>query len=297
MIKSKSDTRFQVLANAVLIIFAVFIILPFLLLFISSFTEENSLIRNGYSFIPEAWSLEAYKYIFRNSEKIIRAYGITILVTLIGTFAHVTLAMLVAYPLSLEELPGRRAITFFLFFTLLFNGGLVPTYLLYTNFFHVKNTIWALIVPNFLLNAMNILLIRSYITSNVPKEMLEAAKVDGASELLVFLKIIIPLSKPILVTVGTFAGLNYWNDWTNGLYYITKTEHYGIQNLLNKMLTDIRELASSQYAAQAGAEIAKLPTVGVRMAIAVVAILPILIVFPFLEKYFEKGITLGAVKG
>lgn len=298
MLKSKSNFHFQVLANTVLIIFTLLVIIPFILLFMSSFTDESTLIRNGYAFIPQKFSLEAYAYIFKNANKIFRAYGITILVTVVGTFANIMMSTMIAYPLSLEKLPGRKIITFYLFFTMLFNGGLVPSYLMYTNYFHIKNSIWALIVPNLLLSAMNILLIRTYISGSIPAELFEAAKVDGANEFVVFFKLVIPLSKPIIVTMGTFAGLGYWNDWTNGLYYLTDSKYYSIQNLLNKMITDIQVLASnSAMASQASSEIAKLPTVGVRMAIAVVAMLPIFAVFPFLQKYFQKGIALGAVKG
>ena len=285
MIRSKSNMRFQVLANFILILFTIFVITPFILLIMSSFTEESTLIRNGY-------------YIWKNASKIMRAYGITILVTVVGTAVNVILSTMIAYPLSLEQLPGRRAITFYLFFTMLFSGGLVPSYLLYSNYFHIKNTIWALIVPNLLLSAMNVLLIRTYISTSIPSALFEAAKVDGAGEFTVFFKLVIPLSKPIIVTMGTFAGLGYWNDWTNGLYYLTDTKYYSIQNLLNKMITDIQVLSSnSSMASQASSEMAKLPTVGVRMAIAVVAMLPIFVVFPFLQKYFQKGIALGAVKG
>lgn len=298
MIKSKSNFQFQVIANIVLVIFSLFVIIPFALLIMSSFTDESTLIKNGYSFFPAKFSLEAYAYIFKNASKIFRAYGITILVTVVGTFANIMMSTMIAYPLSLEKLPGRKVITFYLFFTMLFNGGLVPSYLMYTNFFHIKNTIWALIVPNLLLSAMSILLIRTYISTSIPAALFEAAKVDGANEFFIFFKLVIPLSKPIIVTMGTFAGLGYWNDWTNGLYYLTDSKYYSIQNLLNKMITDIQVLASnSSVASQASSEISKLPTVGVRVAIAVVAMLPIFAVFPFLQKYFQKGIALGAVKG
>lgn len=298
MLKSRSNLQFQIIANIVLAIFTIFVIVPFILLIMSSFTDESTLIQNGYSFFPGKFSMEAYAYIFNNATKIFRAYGVTILVTVVGTFVNIMMSTMIAYPLSLEKLPGRKVITFYLFFTMLFNGGLVPSYLMYTNYLHIKNSIWALIVPNLLLSAMNILLIRTYIATSIPAELFEAAKVDGANEFLVFFKLVIPLSKPIIVTMGTFAGLGYWNDWTNGLYYLTDSKYFSIQNLLNKMITDIQVLASSSsVASQASSEIAKLPTVGVRMAIAVVAMLPIFVVFPFLQKYFQKGIALGAVKG
>ena len=225
-----------------------------------------------------------------------RAYGITILVTVVGTAVNVILSTMIAYPLSLEQLPGRRAITFYLFFTMLFSGGLVPSYLLYSNYFHIKNTIWALIVPNLLLSAMNVLLIRTYISTSIPSALFEAAKVDGAGEFTVFFKLVIPLSKPIIVTMGTFAGLGYWNDWTNGLYYIRDTKLYGIQNLLNKMISDLTALTQNASGASTVA-IADIPSASVRMAIAFVAMLPILCLYPFLQRYFTKGIALGAVKG
>ena len=298
MIRSKSNRRFQILAHTVLIIFSLYIILPFILLFLSSVTEENTLLRNGYSFFPAKLSLESYRYIFQNAPPIFRAYGITIIVTLIGTFINIFLSVMVAYPLSLKNFPFRRTITFYLFFTMLFNGGLVPTYLMYSNFFHIKNTLFALIVPSFLMSAMNVLLIRTYIANSIPEALFEAAQVDGALETRIFFQIVLPLSKPILVTMGLFSGLAYWNDWTNGLYYITDSKLYSIQNLLNKMITDIQVLTTdANIAAQAGSEIAKIPAVGIRMAIAVVAMLPVMVLFPFMQKYFQKGIALGAVKG
>jgi len=298
MTNSKKTKRYQFWINLILIVMTLTIILPFLLVFISSITDETVLIRNGYSFFPEKVSFYAYQYIIRQGEKILRAYGVTILITVVGTFLNLMFSALLAYPLSVKTLPYRRQITFFVFFTMLFNGGLVPTYLMYVNYFHIKNTIWALIVPNLLLSAMSVLLIRTYISTSIPSALFEAAKVDGAGEFTVFFKLVIPLSKPIIVTMGTFAGLGYWNDWTNGLYYLTDTKYYSIQNLLNKMITDIQVLSSnSSMASQASSEMAKLPTVGVRMAIAVVAMLPIFVLFPFLQKYFQKGIALGAVKG
>ena len=300
MIQSKSNKYFQILANFVLILFTVFVITPFILLIMSSITEENTLIRNGYAFFPEKFSLEAYAYIFKNAEKIMRAYGITILVTVVGTCVNVMLSTMIAYPLSIERLPGRRIITFYLFFTMLFSGGLVPTYLMYTNYFHIKNTIWALIIPNLLLSANNVLMIRSYFMTSIPEALYEAAKIDGAGHTKIFFQITFPLGKPILVTMGLFSALAYWNDWTNGLYYLSGNQGqklYSIQNLLNQMITDIQYLASGKVAGNIGAEVAKLPTTSIRMAIAFIAMLPLFIIYPFLQKYFAEGITLGAVKG
>lgn len=300
MINSKKSKCYQFLINVVLILITLFIILPFLLVFISSITDENVLIRNGYSFFPEQLSLYAYQYIIRQGDKILRAYGVTILVTFIGTALNLAMSSLLAYPLSVKTLPHRRAITFFVFFTMLFNGGLVPSYLMYVNYFHIKNTIWALVVPNLLLSANNVLMIRSYFVTSIPGALFEAAKIDGAGHMKIFTTLVLPLGKPIMVTMGLFSALAYWNDWTNGLYYLSGNQGqklYSIQNLLNQMITDIQYLASGKVAGNIGAEVAKLPTTSIRMAIAFIAMLPLFIIYPFLQKYFAEGITLGAVKG
>ena len=300
MINSKKAKRFQFWINVVLILITLSIVLPFVLVFISSLTDENTLIRNGYSFFPEKFSFYAYSYIIRQGEKILRAYGITIFVTIVGTAANLAMSALLAYPLSIKKLPYRRAITFFVFFTMLFNGGLVPTYLMYVKYFHIKNTIWALIVPGFLLSANNVLMIRSYFNTSIPDALFEAAKIDGAGHMKIFTSITLPLGKPILVTMGLFSALGYWNDWTNGLYYLSGNDGqklYSIQNLLNQMITDIQYLASGKVTGNIGAEVAKLPTTSIRMAIAFIAMLPLFIIYPFLQKYFAEGITLGAVKG
>ena len=245
-------------------------------------------------------SLYAYQYIVRQGEKILRAYGVTIIVTIIGTILNITISSMMAYPLSVKTLPHRRALTFFVFFTMLFNGGLVPTYLMYVNYFHIKNTLWALLIPNFLMSANNVLMIRSYFVTSIPGALFEAAQIDGAGHFKVFTMVVLPLGKPILVTMGLFSGLAYWNDWTNGLYYLSGNEGqklYSIQNLLNQMITDIQYLASGKVVGNIGSEVAKLPTTSIRMAIAFIAMLPLFIIYPFLQKYFAEGITLGAVKG
>lgn len=294
---SKNERVYQILANIFLILLVIVIILPFLLLFLSSITKEGTLVRDGYTLFPKELSLEAYRYIFVNSNKIFRAYAITIGVTIVGTALHVFLSSMLAYPLSLKKLPGRSFFSFFVFFTMLFNGGLVPTYMMYTGTFHIKNTIFAMIVPGFLMSAVNVLLIRTYFSNNIPEALFEAAEVDGAGHFTVFTRIVLPLGKPILVTIGLFAGLGYWNDWTNGLYYISDPDLWGIQNLLNKMISDIQFLQSGNSTITTAMSMGPLPSTSVRMAIAFIAMVPILILYPFLQKYFAKGIAMGAVKG
>ena len=199
---------------------------------------------------------------------------------------------LFAYPLSLKNLPGRKAWNFYVFFTMLFSGGLIPSYMMWTGTFHIKDTIWAQIIPTLLMSAMNVLLVRTYFSTSIPDALFEAAQIDGASQMRIFRSIVIPLGKPILVTIGTFSGLAYWNDWNNGLYYITQaTNLYGIQNLLNRMVSDLQFLSNnaSGMSSDAMQTLARTPTTGVQMAIAFVAILPILILFPFLQKYSTQG--------
>ncbi|MDR1177056.1 MAG: carbohydrate ABC transporter permease [Treponema sp.] len=293
------DPGFQFAAILVMSLVTLSIVLPFLLLFLSSITSEQALLTNGYSFFPKEFSMDAYGYIFNSKDKILRAYGMTILITVTGTAISIFLTVLFAYPLSVKKLPGKRIITFLVFFTMLFNGGLVPTYILWSNYLHIKDTVWGLILPGMLLGAWNILLMRTYFASNIPDSLFEAAEIDGAGQGRILFSIVFPLGKPIIVTIATFTALAYWNDWTNGLYYITKrTELYTIQNLLNRMVSDLQYLIRNvNLSASMAGELARIPTTGVQMAIAFVAIIPILILFPFLQRYYSKGITLGAVKG
>ncbi|MGN6713052.1 carbohydrate ABC transporter permease [Anaerocolumna jejuensis] len=296
MIKSKSYRRYQIIINGIMILITLIMVLPLVLLFMSSISSDASLLVNGYSFFPKEFSLDAYRYILANGGTLFRAYGMTILVTVIGTGLNLLLSASMAYALSVKKLPFRNIISFYVFFTMLFNGGLVPSYLMWSNVFHIKNTIWALILPNFLLSAMNVILVRTFFTTSIPEPLYEAAKIDGASYFYIFPKIVLPMGKPILVTVGLFTGLSYWNDWTNGLYYINESKLYTVQLLLNKMIQNAQALQVNASASSANT-LMKIPTVSVRMAIAFVALLPILVIYPFLQKYFAEGIALGAVKG
>ena len=295
--KQKMTSPYQLLVTIVLVLLIVVVVAPFLLLFMSSITAESVLVSSGYSFWPKQFSLESYAYIIRSGESILRSYGVSILVTAIGTVVHVFLAAMMAYPLALKNFPGKRILTFFVFFTMLFNGGIVPSYLMWSGTFGIKDTLWAQLLPNLLLSGWNVLMIRTYFATSIPDSLYEAAEIDGATQFTIFRKVVLPLGKPILITVGTFAGLGYWNDWTNGLYYIVRNKNvYNVQNLLNEMVQNIQYLAQSSNS-NVGAAAASIPTTGVQMAIAFVAILPIMLIFPTFSKYYAKGITLGAVKG
>ncbi len=295
--KEKPFSAYSIVTNIIMILVVVMVVLPFLLLFSSSLTEENTLVSYGYSFIPRKFSLASYAYILQSGKLILQAYGVSILITIIGTIVHVLLAALMAYPLAIKNLPGRNILSFYVFFTMLFNGGIVPSYLMWSGTFHIKDTLFAQLLPNLLLSAWNVMMIRTYFTTSIPDALYEAAEIDGAPQFTIFTKIVLPLGKPILVTMGTFAGLGYWNDWTNGLYYIVQDKtKYNIQNLLNNMVQNIQYLAQSANSNVSGAASA-IPTTGVQMAIAFVAILPIMLIFPAFSKYYAAGITLGAVKG
>ena len=290
------DKVFQILANCIMAVLVLYCMLPLLLLFSSSITEEQALIVDGYSFVPSAIDWSAYKYILIDSVQIVRGYGISAAVTLLGTVCNLTLTTLFAYPLSRRDLPGKTLIAFILFFTMLFNGGLVPSYIMWTQMFHIKNTFWALLVPNLMMNAFNVIMMRTYFTSNIPMELIDAAKIDGSGEYGILVRIILPMAKPILSTLALLVGLGYWNDWLNGLYYINQDRLYSIQVLLNRMLMDTQFLMSSA-AQKLSVDTSQLPSTGIKMAIAVMGILPVLVVYPFLKKYLVQGITIGAVKG
>ena len=297
--KTKEERRFQIFANIVMIILSLLAIVPFALLVISSFTDNSTLIANGYSFLPEKWSTYAYEYIFKTGNSIVHAYGVSISLTAAGTAISLSITTLLAYALSKTDLPGHRIMLFMVVFTMLFNGGLVPTYIVYTNVLNVKNTFWALLIPGLLMNGFNVMLMKSYFCSSLPGEILDAAYIDGAGEFQTFASIAVPLSKPIIATIGLFNGIAYWNDWMNGYIYLTKrTDLYSVQNLLNRMMQNIQYLSqNSAHIQDASVGLASIPSVSVRMAMATVGVLPILVIYPFVQGNFVKGITLGGVKG
>lgn len=279
--------------NLLLTFCALLCLVPFILLIISSFASEKAIMQNGYSFWPAEWSLDAYRYLLGQGGQILHAYGISIFVTVVGTLLGLMLTLALGYTLAQRDMPGRNAIAFFVFFTMLFNGGLVPSYIMWTTVFHIKNTIWALIVPNLLVKGFFVILARSYFQTNLPTEIQESARIDGAGEVQIFVQIALPLAKPIISTLLLFIGLSYWNDWNNGLIYLTDNNLYSVQNVLNEMIKSIQFLQQNAVSISAVA----LPSNGVRMAIAVVATIPVLIAYPFLQKGFVKGIVMGGVKG
>ena len=279
----------------ILVILSFISIAPVLLMVISSVTEEGSLLEDGYSFFPKQLSLDSYRALFAQQTSIAQAYQNSALVTVLGITIHLSLTMLFAYPLSRSNFKFRRFFSFIVFFTMLFNGGVVPSYILWTRYLGVRNTFWALLLPNYLMSAFNVILCKNYLKHNIPDALTEAAEIDGAKEITVFLRIVVPLSVPILSTIGLLAGITYWNDWTNGLYYITTKKLYSIQQLLVMILNNIQFLSSGNSYMTGGYTFV-FPSVSYRMAIAVVGLLPVLICMPFLQKYLVRGMVIGAIK-
>ena len=273
-------------------------LLAIILMLSTSLSSEQALAKGGYSFWPREFSLAAYDYMWAKRETIGRCYLMTIIVTVVGTAGNLLLTSLFAYPLSRKDFKPRNFFAFLLFFTVLFNGGLTASYIVWTRLFFVKNTIWALILPGSLMGAMSVLMVRNYFNANIPYAIIEAALLDGASDMKIYTSIMVPLSKPVMTTIGLFAALGYWNNWTNGLYYITETHLYTIQVYLKKLMDNIAFLKSGNSVAESAALAYRtMPTEGARMAIAIIAILPILCVYPFIQKELVKGMVVGGVKG
>lgn len=294
-VKGKNDKVFQVIIIVILVILMLCAVLPFILLIASSLSDESALMQKGYGFWPKSFSLYAYEYLFiTNTVTIFRSYGITFFITIVGTIISLLIGPMLAWPLSRRDYPRAKVITFVIFFTMLFNGGMVPSYIMWTNIFHIKNSLLALILPNLIFNGFYIILYKNNFASNIHPALIEAAKLDGAGEFYIYRKIVMPLSLPILATIGLMVGIGYWNDWVNGLYYITDTRLYSLQVFLNNMMSNMRALVSMSSGMDVG--IGDLPAISIRMAIAVIGTLPILILYPFFQKAFIAGIALGGVK-
>lgn len=284
--------------NIFFILFSIMCIYPVLLTVSVSFTEENALIQNGYRIIPKALSLIAYKVILGNKGGITHAYLVTIFVTVLGTLAALAVTALYAYPLSRPDFKGKKFFAFMAFFTMLFNGGLIPWYIVCTQVLHIDNTIWALIIPS-LMSAWNMMVLRTFFSTAIPFEIIESVKIDGAGEWRTFFQIVLPLSKAGLATIGLFITLGYWNDWYLPMMLTTKDSLCNLQYYLQKIFLNIQLLQSGTLSEAAKSALAEsaVPTESARMAMCVLAMGPIIIVYPFFQKYFITGLTVGSVKG
>ena len=296
-IMTKGEKFFHYFALTLMVLLTLFCILPLILMVSVSFSAEEALVQ-GYRFIPSVFSTSAYEFLWIKRATIFRAYGLTIFVTVVGTAASLLITSLFAYPLSRKDFKARNVIAFILFFTMLFNGGMTASYIIWTNVFKIKNSILAYILPGSLMSGMSVLLVRNYYNANIPYSIVEAARIDGASDWRIYSKIMVPLSKPIMTTIGLFAALGYWNNWTSGLYYITDPKLFTIQVYLKKLMDSINFLKTSDLAKESAMLAAKsLPTESARMAVAIIAMIPILSIYPFIQKELIKGMVVGGVKG
>ena len=292
---SQDRVVFNIIAYIVLGILSVCCLLPFLLVLSGSFSDQTSILTHGYQLIPETFSLDAYTTLFKIPGELLRAYAVTIFVTFTGTFLGLFLTSMAAYVLSSKSFRYRNQVSFFFFFTSIFGGGLVPWYIFNTKYLHFHNNIISLILP-ILVNVTYLLILKSYMSS-IPDALYESAKLDGANDFTIYLHIALPLCKAGLATVGLFIALNYWNDWYNAMLFLDegRSNLYPLQYFLNNILTKAQAISAA--AARSGLPMSEVPSEPMKLAMTVVATGPIILLYPFLQKYFVKGVTIGAVKG
>ena len=290
---SPGDKMVTIVFAVIIALFSVACLMPFVLVVIASFTDEATLVREGYRFIPSKWSVEAYKAIFR-SDTIPRAYMISIFVTVVGTILSLLITAMGAYTLSCTQVRYRNKIAFFFYFTMLFNGGMVPTYILISKYLHLRDSVWVYIIPA-LLNPWNMFMLRNFF-NDIPEALKESARIEGAHEWLILFRIILPLSLPALATIGLFYALNYWNAWMEAMLYIDDENLYTLQYIIMKIIRNIN--SATQIAAEgANAGTVVPPSYTIRLATTIVTIGPIVFLYPFLQKYFVGGLKVGGVKG
>ncbi|MFC5405873.1 carbohydrate ABC transporter permease [Cohnella soli] len=286
----------NVIFNLIAGLFALACVFPFLFVTIISFTDENTLANNGYSLWPEKWSIEAYRYLFKAADQLMRSYGITIFVTVVGTAISLVFISLFAYAISRKGFKYRNFFSFLAFFTMLFNGGLVPTYIVVTKLLNLQNSIWALILP-LSVNAFYIMIMRTFFSTMIPDAIIESGKIDGAGEFGIFLRLVIPLALPGLATIALFSTLGYWNDWFNALLYIEDPSLVPLQSMLMRIENSMQFILQNSNNPSLGAGVLQsMPQDTSRMAMVVLATGPIVLAYPFFQRYFIQGLTVGAVK-
>jgi putative aldouronate transport system permease protein len=284
---------FKLLGYPVLVFFAILCLIPFLIVIGSSVSSEAVIIRYGYSIWPVEFSLDSYRSIFGNFSRVMRAYGVTLFVTAFGTAGSVFLNSMTGYVLCRRDFSWRNKFSFFFFFTTLFSGGLMPWYILCVRYLHLKDSLLALILPG-LISVWNILLVKGYMTS-LPYEIVDSGKIDGAGDFSIYRRLIMPISTPVIATISLFTALMFWNDWYHSLLFINDEQKYSLQYLLYKLINDARMLRI--IAAESGEYIETGPIESMKMAMTLIVTGPILLLYPFVQRYFVKGLTIGAVKG
>ncbi|MDY4975420.1 MAG: carbohydrate ABC transporter permease [Clostridia bacterium] len=291
----KSEKVSKIIIHIFFVILSLIFIIPIWTLFAISITSDADIVNYGYQLIPKNVDWGAYKYIFTSASSILTSYKVTIIISAVGTFLSTVIGAMCAYTISRYDFAYRSRVTFYMFFTMLFGGGMVPSYILMTQFLHTQNTYWAMILPG-MINVWNIFIMRTFF-QQIPSSIIESATIDGASELKIFIKIIVPLSTPALATIGLLQLLGYWNAWMPAMLYVTKQELYPLQYLLQSMLRNMQEIMKNIELTGMMIDTGSLPMESMRMAMAVLAVGPILLIFPFFQKYFVQGLTVGSVKG
>lgn len=291
----KKSNKGQICLNIVFILICALYVLPMVLMVSISFTDESVLRAGGYSLIPHKASLEAYKLAFSNTTQLLQSYKVTAITSIASTALAITIMGLLAYPLSRRDYSFRKPMTFFVFFTMLFNAGLVPNYIWITKFLHLNDTMWVYILPG-MVGAWNVIVLRTNY-QGIPDSLIESAKLDGASELHIYFRIVVPLSTPALAAIGFLYLIPKWNDWMTAMLYIKRSDLYSLQYLLQRILQEIEFLKSLAETGTVTMSSDMFPSESFKYAMAILAAGPIMIVFPFFQKYFAKGLTVGAVKG
>ena len=296
--KGKDVIALNIIAYAFTGLLALLCLIPFLMVLSGSFSSEEAITNNGFSLLPQDFSIEAYKTVFKEPIVVFRAYATTIGLTVIGTAIGRLVQTMTAYVLARKDFEWRNAFSFFFYFTTLFSGGLVPTYVLYTQTLGLRNNYLALLLP-LVFSVYNLLVMKSYITS-IPDSLVDAAKIDGCGEIRTLFQVVLPLIQPALATVGLFIALAYWNDWYNAMLYINNEKMYPLQYFLYQQVNNIeayKKLISTNAVSSAVVSALSMPTQTLKMALTIVVTGPIILAFPMVQKYFVQGITIGAVKG
>lgn len=296
----KKPSRGQYVLAVILGLFTLFCLLPVLLVVIVSFSSEASVAAKGFSFFPSEWSLKAYDYVLKFGRQLLVSYGVTTFVAVFGTLLSLWLTSMFAYSLSRKNFNWRNGLSVYLLITMLFSGGTLGGYLINTNVFHLKNTLWVLILPG-CITTMNVIVMRTFINTNVPDSLVEAAKIDGASDYRLFFVIIVPIMAPVLAALGFMTAIGHWNQWMTSYLYITKSELTTLQHMLMKIEKNLdflkEQLAQGQLSPEQIEEFKNAPSETARMAMLFCTLGPVLVVYPFFQRFFIKGMTVGAVKG
>lgn len=298
MSKTEKKGIGQYILGFFLLLYTLFCALPVILVFVAAFTDEQSINKNGFTFIPEKWSLSGMESVLKYGKQLLTSYGVTIFITVFGTLLGLLLMSMFAYSISRPDFRLSKFLSIYLLIPMLFNGGTLSGYIIFTTYYNLKDSLWLLILP-LCVSTMNVIILRTYIANSIPGELMEAAKIDGAGEYRTFFQITLPLLKPSLAAVGFMMATAYWNDWQNAMLYITSDAKKPLQLLLVNIQKSIEFLLNNSNvpAAARAAMGGNIPQYSATMATVVVVIAPIMVVYPFFQKYFVKGLTVGSVKG